>query len=67
MTSPLRKTEQGGALTGIIIILLILIVGGYFLYHNVKQHTDLIKAEQARNLDSAQLNLDANVSGSMSP
>ncbi len=60
-----RMKERGGATTGIIIILLILIVGGFFLYKNVKQHTDLIKAEQARNQDSAQLNLDANVSGSL--
>ena len=58
--------EYGGALAGIVIILAILIVAGYFLYQNVRKQTDLIQTHQAKTAAEAGLNLDANVSGSLS-
>ena len=58
--------ENGGALAGIVIILAILIVAGYFLYQNVRKQTDLIQNHQAKTAADAGLNLDANVSGSLS-
>ena len=64
-TSQNAAREHGGALAGVVIVLASLAVAGYFLYQNVRKQTDLIQSHQAKSADDAGLNLDANVSGSL--